>query len=319
MEEYKYLLRVNCATYNHAGFITKAMDGFCMQETSFPFVCVIVDDASTDGEQDIIKHYLEDNFDLDNKSIVSRDETEDYFRIFAQHKVNTNCYFSVYFLKYNHYSAKKTKRPYFDRVSNVKYIAMCEGDDYWIHPRKLQMQVDFLDNHPNNSGCIHAYKREDYQGNGLSSTVIHKYPQTIAAIPTEEVICGKRQFCATASWVYRASAAANYPEWAKQAPVGDKPLKLVLFSRGPIAYIDEVMSVYRVGVPGSWTVRVFRDRKAEKKSRKGQMKIVKDFDEWTQGKYHKYVRRNLSYQKSVYFKTDFIIKPYLWLRKALHI
>lgn len=318
MEDYKYLLRVNCITYNHADYITKAMDGFCMQETSFPFVCVIVDDASTDGEQDVIRHYLETNFETVNQTVVS-EETNDYILIFARHKINRNCFFAAFLLKYNHYRAKKTKRLYFDETYYTKYVALCEGDDYWIHPQKLQKQIDFLEKHPNNSGCIHAYRRDDYQNEGISSIEIHKYQQTTDAIPTDEVICGKRQFCATASWVYRSSAVENYPDWASRAPVGDKPLKLVLFARGPIGYLDEVMSVYRVGVPGSWTIRVFRNREAEKKSRKGQMQIIKDFDKWTNGKYHNYIKRNLAYCKYVYWKTDYLIRPYLWLRKRLRV
>ena len=316
---YYFTVRVNCVTFNHAQFIANALDGFCMQETSFPFACVIVDDASTDGEQEIIKSYLIRNFDVDNKAIALEEETDDYKMVFVQHKTNKNCFFVVYYLKYNHFTAKKPKRPYFNKSIDSDYVAMCEGDDYWIDSHKLQFQVDFLESHPDNSGCIHAYRRDSYQKGDMVSTEVHKYPQTRESIPVEEVICGKRQFCATASWLYRSSAIEDYPDWASKAPVGDKPLKLVLFSKGAIGYIDQVMSVYRVGVPGSWTMRVFRDKKAEKRSREGQMKIMKDFDKWTKGKYHKYVRRNISYYRYVCWKNDFIIHPYLWLRKTLHI
>ena len=64
MDEHKYMVRVSCMTYNHASYIEDAMNGFCMQETSFPFVCTIVDDASTDGEQDVIQKYLNEHFVL---------------------------------------------------------------------------------------------------------------------------------------------------------------------------------------------------------------------------------------------------------------
>ena len=95
---------VSCFTYNQSPYILECLNGFTQQETTFPFVCTIVDDASTDGEQDVIKKYLEDNFNLDDHSVVRHEETDDYVLTFAQHKSNAYCYFAVLFLKYNHYS-----------------------------------------------------------------------------------------------------------------------------------------------------------------------------------------------------------------------
>lgn len=153
--EYKYVVRVRCMTYNHAPYIEDAMNGFCMQETSFPFVCIIVDDASTDGEPEVIRSYLKEHFVLDDNSIFRKEETDDYYLTFAQHKTNKNCYFAVLFLKYNHHSIKKPKKPYFDEWRDTKYIAVCEGDDYWIHPQKLQLQVNYLESNPE-YGLVHT-------------------------------------------------------------------------------------------------------------------------------------------------------------------
>ena len=140
---------VRCTTYNQSSYIEDALNGFTMQETNFPYVCTILDDASTDGEQEVIKKYLQEHFDLDNRSVVRNEETDDYVLTFAQHKTNRNCYFAVLFLKYNHYSIKKAKDQYIKEWLDVKYIALCEGDDYWIDPYKLQKQVDYLESHPN--------------------------------------------------------------------------------------------------------------------------------------------------------------------------
>lgn len=160
--EYAWKVCVRCFTFNHAPYIEDAMNGFCMQETDFPFVCTIVDDASTDGEQEVIKKYLEDHFDLEDKSIVRNEETEYYTLTFARHKTNKNCYFAVLYLKYNHYSKPKIKDRKFHYISewheNCKYIALCEGDDYWIDGKKLQMQVDFLENNPQISYTCTRYK-----------------------------------------------------------------------------------------------------------------------------------------------------------------
>ena len=150
MERNKYIVCIRCLTYNHSAFIEDAMNGFCMQQTNFPFVCVIVDDASSDGEQDIIHQYLYDNFEMDGSDTIQNKETNDYRLVIAKHKLNRNCCFVVFFLKYNHYSIKKPKRPYYEYwLNNIKYIAICEGDDYWIDSNKLQKQVDYLENHQN--------------------------------------------------------------------------------------------------------------------------------------------------------------------------
>jgi len=143
-QEYKYMVCTSCMTYNHAPYIVDAMNGFTMQETTFPVITLIIDDASTDGEPEVIKQYLTENFQTPYRT----EETEDYHLICAKHKTNPNCIFIVFFLKYNHYSIKKSKLPYQSEWRDkAKYLAFCEGDDYWIHPKKLQMQVDYLEKH----------------------------------------------------------------------------------------------------------------------------------------------------------------------------
>ena len=66
MNNNNFLLYTRCMTYNHSSYIVDAMNGFCMQKTTFPFVNVIVDDASTDGEPEVIEQYLQENFNLDD-------------------------------------------------------------------------------------------------------------------------------------------------------------------------------------------------------------------------------------------------------------
>lgn len=75
----KFLVNVTCLTFNHSNYIIDTMNGFCMQETNFPFICCILDDASTDGEQSIIKKYIEDNFDLSETSEYYYKETDIFF------------------------------------------------------------------------------------------------------------------------------------------------------------------------------------------------------------------------------------------------
>ena len=155
MKDTKFVVRTYCATFNHAKYITDALNGFVIQETNFPFVCTIVDDASTDGEQEVIKKYMQEHFDLQDLSVAYEKDTDYGHIIFAQHKSNKNCYFAAVFLKYNHYSIKKSKRPYVEEWIDTKYIAECEGDDYWTEPLKLQKQVDFMEANEEYSMCFH--------------------------------------------------------------------------------------------------------------------------------------------------------------------
>lgn len=166
-EQYKWMVCVRCMTYNQASYIVDAMNGFTMQQTTFPYVCAIVDDASTDGEPDVIRKYLDEHFNLDDQMIARHEETDDYVMTFAQHKENRNCHFAVYFLKYNHYG-KKRKEPYYECfLKSARYFASCEGDDYWTESRKLQMQYDYLESHPEVVLSCHRWSILDLKTNSL--------------------------------------------------------------------------------------------------------------------------------------------------------
>ena len=140
-----FLVRTYCATYNHEAYIIDALRGFVMQETSFPVVYTIVDDASTDKTAEVLRQFVNDHFVV---SLLDGgyDKDTDFGHVtFARHKTNTNCFFAVIYLKENHYSQKKSKAPYLTEWMDTKYIALCEGDDYWTDPLKLQKQVEILE------------------------------------------------------------------------------------------------------------------------------------------------------------------------------
>lgn len=121
------LVAIRCITYNHEAYIRDALDGFVMQKTDFPYVAIIHDDASTDRTAEIIKEYAA-KYPHIIKPIY---ETE------------------------NQYSKRDGSLSRIMRdaciASRAKYIAVCEGDDYWTDPLKLQKQVDFLESHPDYS------------------------------------------------------------------------------------------------------------------------------------------------------------------------
>lgn len=149
-----FLVCVCCKTYNQKIYITDALNGFVMQKTNFPFVAVIIDDASTDGEQEVIHEYVKERFDHSPDSVFREWETEDAFWTLAQHKENKNCHFVVVYLKKNLFGSPK-KNELIKEYLQSKYIALCEGDDYWTNPMKLQKQADFLEEHEDYSMCFH--------------------------------------------------------------------------------------------------------------------------------------------------------------------
>ncbi len=165
-----FLVCIRCYTYNQSQYITDALNGFTMQQTTFPFIAMVVDDASTDGEQEVIARYVDKHFDLTNSTIAYEKEYDYACITFARHKTNINCYIVVLYLKENLYSKKQgyKKREYLSEWrNNTKYEAICEGDDYWIDPFKLQQQVDFLESNPD-YGLVHT----DYQFVDTNNNII---------------------------------------------------------------------------------------------------------------------------------------------------
>ena len=141
-KDYKVLIR--CATYNHSKYICDALNGFSIQETDFPFICIVVDDASKDENQEVIRQYANDNCDM-SKAEILEDDISKYIRV--PHKTNENCVFLFCLLKLNLYGKPEKKEIYKPYREICEYEAICEGDDYWTHPKKIQKQVDWMDNH----------------------------------------------------------------------------------------------------------------------------------------------------------------------------
>ena len=245
LEKYKYMVCVECKTYNHSKYIEDAMNGFCMQQTDFPFVCVIVDDASTDGEPEVIQKYLVDHFNLEDNSIVRNEETDDYVLTFARHKTNINCFFLVLSLKYNHYG-KKDKKPYYlEWWNNAKYIAICEGDDYWIHPQKLQKQVDFLENNPDCSMCFHRakiLKCIDVKVGLQCDDIEDRYYSPNELLANWKV--------PTAAMLFRREVLEVANKGEHRILNGDISVVLNSAKNGEIKGMSEEMSVYRVQASG---------------------------------------------------------------------
>ena len=246
----EYMVRVECMTYNHAAYIEDAMNGFCMQETDFPFVCVIVDDASTDGEPEVIRNYLEQHFDLTDTHYARTEETNDYVLSFARHNTNHNCFFGVLFLKYNHYR-KKGKNPYFEEWSQAKYIALCEGDDYWTDKRKLQEQVNALNRHSECSFCSTGSLIRRIDDTYLDRTI--KEDNTAIYIFGIEAWERKPISKTFTLLIRREALKAALSSVRNYKNTIDMHLSYHLIKLGKCAYIPKPMAMYRITGEGAWT------------------------------------------------------------------
>lgn len=253
-----------CLTYNHENFIQDALEGFLKQKTKFPFEIVIYDDASTDRTPDIIQEYARR---CPEKIRPWLSEENQYSRGVTNPSGAFN----------------------FPRARG-KYIAMCEGDDYWTDSEKLQRQVDYLESHPGCSLCIHSARILTVDGSH-SDRRIRPYRRS-RRISSRQVIdksCGY----ATASMVFPARLVKCLPSYYVDCPVGDIPLQLMAAAEGYCYYMNQDMSVYRVGVAASWTVQEKTGDYVEKQRQycESMKRTYQAFDKATDRRFHQEVKR----------------------------
>lgn len=237
-----YKVLVHTITYNQAKYITDTLDGVAMQQTNFPFVHCVIDDCSTDDEQEVIKAWLSEHCNTDKAEYI---DIELSHIILVPHKKNKNCTFAIYFLKQNLYGTEMKKTMIAPWNEHCEYKALCEGDDYWTCPQKLQIQVDFLDSHPDYTMCFHdtdivAEKGRDwYDVFGKLETRDYTVEDVLDAWKTP-----------TASLLYRSYIPSKVPKNDK-FKMGDNILVLTCLQYGKIRCIAEKMSAYRL-TPTSW-------------------------------------------------------------------
>lgn len=235
-----YKVCVWCNTYNQASYIKDTMDGFCMQQTNFPFVCLIMDDASTDGEPEVIKQYLNDHFNTEWTK-----ETDDYHLTLARHQENKNCYFAVYLLKYNHYSIKKRRLKYYREVTDeIDYVALCEGDDYWTDAHKLQKQADALDANPQATLVYTNFQAIDGEGNPISRPFIKDYPGRSHSGDNLPTLLRYGNFVMTLTTMYRYKVLES--EYRANCPVRmDFDTTMCAALMGDFIWLPEQTACYR--------------------------------------------------------------------------
>lgn len=212
------IVSIQCLSYNHAPYIRQCLDGFVMQKTNFRFEAIVHDDASTDGTQDIIREYEKKYPDI-IKPIYQKEN---------QYSKGISGYIT------NLVTQK----------SKGKYIALCEGDDYWTDPLKLQKQVDYLEANPDYSMCFHnaiVHWEQDGQADSLFS---HPEDREYSGV---EIF--KNWIVPTASVVFKRTVyeSSIYKKTNSDTAFcyGDILIFLSCCACGKVYGMSDVMSVYR--------------------------------------------------------------------------
>lgn len=213
------ILTIYTLTYNHEHYIRDALDGIVMQKTNFRFEAVVHDDCSSDKTVSIIREYAEKYPDI----------------------------IKPIFEEVNQYSKGEDSQilTKMRALTHGKYIAFCEGDDYWTDPSKLQQQVAFLENHPEYSMCFHDVEvkaesgRELYDCFGEIESREYQVRELISSwkVPT-------------CSIVMRREVYDKCPYNIKFR-MGDNVMVMTALSYGKVFGVNQKMGVYRL-TPGSW-------------------------------------------------------------------
>lgn len=212
-------LSVCMITYNHEDFIAQALDRVLMQQVDFDYEIVIGEDCSTDNTRNNLIDY-ENRFPDRIKLLLNKNNLG----------MMANFIQTV-------------------QACQGEYIALCEGDDYWTDPCKLQKQVDFLDNHPECALCFHNVTVEYEDGRLKPSSFCAPDQKEISTL-TDLL---EKNFIQTCSVVFRRGLVPEFPRWYYELPMGDWPLHVLNAEHGQIGYLDAVMGVHRVHSAGAWS------------------------------------------------------------------
>lgn len=236
------LVSICCPTYNHKNYIRQCLDGFVMQKTSFAFEVLVHEDASSDSTGEILMEY-----ELKYPNL-----------------------FRCVYQKENQFLKQNTLVNILFRMAKGKYIALCEGDDYWTDPLKLQKQVDFLEKNPEYSFCCTNITVIDEFG----VEQLNAWPNKSTSFSINKRSLGLNLPVPTCSLVFRADSVIKVKGFLKEMgkyELADYFLKSWLLIQGKGHFFEEKMAVYRQHSGGIYTQMTERKRLKKLKKARAQL------------------------------------------------
>lgn len=291
------MVSVYCLAYNHEKYIKDCLEGFVKQKTNFKYEVIVHDDASTDNTANIIKEYAERYPDI-IKPIWQEE---------------------------NQYSqGVEIVDKFIGPLLKGKYVAICEGDDYWCDEHKLQRQVEILENHPEYIACVHQTKTAN---SSTGEVGLYSKLRKSGVIEIEKMLRDRGPVYHTSSLCYHKEALEEKPDFCYIVKgIGDYPKEFALALQGDIYYLNKVMSVYRQFTESSWSLKVKNDILEKEKYYQEIIALLKAVDSYSKYKYNdlfdktildfKYQMWKLNPQISVLKDEDF---SKLSLRKKIKI
>ena len=259
-----------CCTYNDEQYIRDTLDSFLAQKTNFSFEIVIYDDASTDSTAAIIREY-EKTYPQIMKPIYQDG--------------NQNS------------KGKNVQQLNYERARG-KYIAICNGNDYWIDEYKLQRQYDYLEKTKNCVLSVHAGKLVDAKDKHINEicapSKMNRFYQT------RELINRESGLFVTSSMLFRANIVKNRPALFVNGPVTDYALILYLSLFGQVHYMRDVMSCHRVATQESLEMIQDASDDTNKKQFQEIGEWLLQFDEWTNYSFHEEIEAKLNAHDFIY-------------------
>lgn len=222
------LVSVLCAAYNHEKYIRKSIESFLMQKTDFKYEIIIHDDASTDHTAEIIKEY-------------EKKYPEIIHGIYEKENQYSRMVELIYSL--------------IQESCNGKYVAICEGDDFWLASHKLQTQIDYMEREQKCVLSVHNAVMVNEEKCEIEAMMPYEYECDISP---DELIMQYRGILPTASMVFRRDVldADLNSFFSKAGAVSDYPLQLYLMTKGKIHHFNNIMSVYRYMHHYSWSKNI---------------------------------------------------------------
>ena len=216
----KIMVSVMCTAFNHKEYVREALEGMVNQQTDFDYEILINDDVSTDGTADIVREYAE----------KYPTKVRAFFPEKNLYSQNIDVYYHTFFPN-----------------AQGKYVAFCEGDDYWTDETKLQRQVDFLEEHPEYSACVHNTVLHYCDAQQPDDTLLHHGGDR--DVEFEDILPGMHGAWHTSSLMARTEVLASPPDYyhiASEHGFGDFPYGLMVRNAGKVRYLNRAMSVYRL-------------------------------------------------------------------------